>query len=71
MGITKVREDDDVFKVHTLTDAHGCCSLLWSGVEAQGSPNSTIAHCILFDPSYKKENHRSTMRILRKAIEPK
>jgi hypothetical protein len=59
MGITKVREDDDVFKVHTLT------------VEAQGSPNTTIAYCILLDPSYQKENHRSTMRILRKAIEPK
>jgi hypothetical protein len=36
-------------KVHTLADAN----LRWSGVEAQGFPNSTEAHRNLLEPSHQ------------------
>jgi hypothetical protein len=36
-------------KVHALADAN----LRWSGVEAQGSPNATEAHCNLLEPSHE------------------
>jgi hypothetical protein len=46
-------------EVHTLAGAN----LRWSGVEAQGTPNSTEAHCNLLDPSHQdgRSDHYGTL----------
>jgi hypothetical protein len=44
----------------TLADS----SLCWSGVDAQGSPNSTKAHLILIELAHQEESPRSTIRPL-------
>jgi hypothetical protein len=46
-------------KVHTLAGAN----LHLSGVEAQGSPNTTGAYCNLLEPSHQDErpNHYGTL----------
>jgi hypothetical protein len=53
-------------EVHILAGA----TLLWIGVEAQATPNATMAHRILLEPSHKKGNNLSTMEILRMVIKP-
>jgi hypothetical protein len=46
-------------EVHTLADA----TLRWSGVEAQGSPKATEAHCNLLEPSHQdgRPDHYGTL----------
>jgi hypothetical protein len=39
-------------KVHNHVDA----TLRWSGAEAQGSSNATMAHCILLEQLHRKES---------------
>jgi hypothetical protein len=52
-------------EIHTLAGA----TLHWSGVGAQGTPNATIVHHIILDPSHQKWNPRSTMGPLRMITE--
>jgi hypothetical protein len=46
-------------EVHTLAGAN----LRWSGVEAQGSPNATEAHCNLLEPFHQdgRPDHYRTL----------
>jgi hypothetical protein len=53
-------------EVHTLVGA----TIRWSSVDAQGTPNARMAHCILLEPSPQKGNPRSTMGPLRVVTEP-
>ena len=53
-------------EVHTLVGA----TLRWSGVEEQGTPNATMVHRILLEPSHQKGKLRSTKGPLRVVTEP-
>jgi hypothetical protein len=53
-------------EVHNLAGG----TLRGSGVEAQGTPNVMMVHCILVEPSHQKGNPQSTKGPLRVVTEP-